>query len=203
MAGERRRKLPKAERRGQLLEMAHAIVREDGTDALTLARVAERAGVSKPIAYEHFGTRAGLLMALFKDIDDHHLHTLNEALARAPARLEEVARVAAATCMACYAECGPDALAIASALSGDDEMDAFHQGLMDAYVNLYCEVLAPYCGLPAEALHMYCAGFVGAAEGLSRELLRGRIGQADAAAILASTIVATLSADRDPRPPAD
>ncbi len=32
-----------------------------GTDALTLGHVAECAGVSKPIAYEHFGTRAGLL----------------------------------------------------------------------------------------------------------------------------------------------
>ncbi|MHC8285601.1 helix-turn-helix domain-containing protein [Pseudomonas sp. XS1P51] len=33
-----------------------------GTDALTLATLAERAGVTKPVAYEHFRTRSGLLI---------------------------------------------------------------------------------------------------------------------------------------------
>ena len=52
--------MPKEQRRIQLLETASAIVRAGGTDALTLAHLAEQAGVTKPIAYEHFGTRAGL-----------------------------------------------------------------------------------------------------------------------------------------------
>src|SRR5687767_16006033 len=55
------KKLSKAERRKQLLETAHVIVRDEGTDALTLGYLAERAGVTKPIAYGHFETRAGLL----------------------------------------------------------------------------------------------------------------------------------------------
>ncbi len=48
----------------QLLDVATSIVRAGGVDTLTLARVAEEAGVSKPIAYSHFGTRSGLLKAL-------------------------------------------------------------------------------------------------------------------------------------------
>ena len=63
------KRLPRDERRRQLLETAAAIVRAEGTDALTLARVAEQAGVTKPVAYEHFETRAGLLVALYRHFD--------------------------------------------------------------------------------------------------------------------------------------
>jgi AcrR family transcriptional regulator len=60
MSVQQPKRLPKEQRREQLLDTALAIVREQGTDAITLSYVAERAGVSKPIAYGHFGTRAGL-----------------------------------------------------------------------------------------------------------------------------------------------
>ncbi|WP_437971086.1 helix-turn-helix domain-containing protein [Sorangium sp. So ce260] len=88
------KRLPKAERRKQLLETARTIVREEGTDALTLGHLAERAGVSKPIAYEHFKTRSGLLIALALDIDDRQVEVLLAALKRTRKRLSDVARVA-------------------------------------------------------------------------------------------------------------
>ncbi|WIX82750.1 helix-turn-helix domain-containing protein [Amycolatopsis carbonis] len=47
------------ERHGQVLDTAAAVVGTEGADALTLARVAEQAGVTKPIVYGHFETRAG------------------------------------------------------------------------------------------------------------------------------------------------
>jgi AcrR family transcriptional regulator len=73
-------RLPKAERRRQLLAMALIIVREEGADRLTLGHLATRAGVSKPIAYEHFGTRTGLLAALYKALDAQHTQALQAAL---------------------------------------------------------------------------------------------------------------------------
>ncbi len=82
------KKLTKAERRKQLLETAHEIVRDEGTDALTLGYLAERAGVTKPIAYEHFETRAGLLVALYQEIDDRQVASLMDALKRTKPRLE-------------------------------------------------------------------------------------------------------------------
>ncbi|WP_413733412.1 TetR/AcrR family transcriptional regulator [Sodalis sp. RH21] len=54
-------RLSKAERRRQLLDTVLVIIREEGADRLTLGHLAVRAGVSKPITYEHFNTRAGLL----------------------------------------------------------------------------------------------------------------------------------------------
>lgn len=54
-----RRRLSKPERRVQLLEMARELIRDAGTDGFTLGRLADRAGVTKPLVYDHFGDRAG------------------------------------------------------------------------------------------------------------------------------------------------
>ncbi len=54
---------PCDERQRQLLEVAWRLVREEGTEALTLGRLAEQAEVTKPVVYDHFGTRARLLAA--------------------------------------------------------------------------------------------------------------------------------------------
>jgi AcrR family transcriptional regulator len=71
-----KRRMTRDKRHNQLLEVAYAMIRSEGTDALTLARVAERAGVSKPIAYGHFGTRSGLLSALYRAYDERQTETM-------------------------------------------------------------------------------------------------------------------------------
>lgn len=43
------KRLRKEDRRAQLLEVARGIVRQQGTEALTLGYLAERANVTKPI----------------------------------------------------------------------------------------------------------------------------------------------------------
>ncbi|RKH33406.1 TetR/AcrR family transcriptional regulator [Corallococcus praedator] len=187
------RKLPKAQRREQLLDIAQTIVREEGTDALTLGYVAERAGVSKPIAYEHFKTRSGLLIALYEQIDAQQVQALLEALKRTRKRLEDVARVMSAAYMHCYTSAGPEWHAITAAMKGDEEMEAFHRELLDSYVAIYRETLAPYSNLERDALHLRCVGIIGAAEAISRDMLRGLVDEATAAETLASLIVSWLS----------
>lgn len=183
------RKLPKAARREQLLETAMAIVRERGADALTLGQLAERAGVSKPLAYEHFGTREELLVALYRQIDERSVAALTDALACVPRRLEDVARAVSSAYMSCCSSVGPEWHAISAALKGDERMDAAQQQLVDRYVAIYREALAPFARLPADDLHLRCVGIIGAAETISREMTRGRVGQARATAQLAALIV--------------
>ncbi|MCP3136148.1 TetR/AcrR family transcriptional regulator [Pyxidicoccus xibeiensis] len=187
------RKLPKAQRREQLLDVAMQLVREEGTDALTLGSLAERAGVSKPIAYEHFKTRSGLLIALYEQLDSRQVVVLREALERTRKRLEDIARLMSTAYMHCYTSMGPEWHAISAALKGDEEMEAFQRELLDRYVDLYCEALAPYSSLKKDELHVRCVGIIGAAEAISRDMLRGRIDEPTAAATLASLIVSWLS----------
>jgi AcrR family transcriptional regulator len=193
MSESAHRKLPKAQRREQLLDVAQTLVREEGTDALTLAYVAERAGVSKPIAYEHFKTRSGLLIALYEQIDARQVQALLDALKKTRKRLEDVARVMGAAYMHCYTSAGPEWHAISAAMRGDEEMEAFHRELLDNYVAIFREALAPYSDLKKDALHLRCVGIIGAAEAISRDMLRGLVDEATAAETLASLIIRWLS----------
>ncbi|MGJ7903867.1 TetR/AcrR family transcriptional regulator [Lysobacter sp. 1R34A] len=188
------KRLPKAERREQLLETAMGIVREQGTDALTLGYLAERAGVSKPIAYEHFGTRSGLLIALYKQIDERQNAVVRRDFERTPQRLHDVARLLGESYMSCFRTAGPECHAINAALAGDEEMEKFQQELVEGYVRFYRDLLAPFApSLPADELLRRCVAIIGAGDALSREMTRGRIEEADAAATLARLIVGTMA----------
>lgn len=48
------------ERREQLLDVGRALFAQKGFDATSIEEVAHRAGVSKPVVYEHFGGKEGL-----------------------------------------------------------------------------------------------------------------------------------------------
>ena len=187
------KKLTKAERRKQLLETAHKIVRDEGTNALTLGYLAERAGVTKPIAYEHFETRAGLLVALYQEIDDRSVASLRDALNRTKPRLSDVARVLAKAYIDCYCTIGPEWHAIAAALQGDETMEKILQSLIDRYAAIYCDAFAPFTRLPKEELRLRCLAILGAGDAITRELSRGRTSQSGAAATLASLIMASLA----------
>ncbi|WP_373047655.1 TetR/AcrR family transcriptional regulator [Vulgatibacter sp.] len=182
------RRLSKAERRRQLLATALAIVREEGADRLTLGHLAARAGVSKPIAYEHFGTRSGLLIELYKTIDVEHANALREALRANPRGFEETADALAAAYMHCYADNSGEWHAVGAALSGSEEMGAVHQELVDGYVQLFVSALEPHSKLAHDVLYQRCIGLVGAGEALSAALIRGDCSEAQAADALAALI---------------
>ncbi len=48
------------QRREQLLEIGRSVFAERGYDGTSVEEIAERAGVSKPVVYEHFGGKEGL-----------------------------------------------------------------------------------------------------------------------------------------------
>lgn len=55
--------------RTRILQAAWRLLEERGAAATTLARVGQQAGVSRQAVYLHFGSRAGLLVALVDHID--------------------------------------------------------------------------------------------------------------------------------------
>ena len=48
------------ERREQLVEVGRKLFAEKGFEAVTIEEIAAKAGVSKPVVYEHFGSKDGL-----------------------------------------------------------------------------------------------------------------------------------------------
>jgi AcrR family transcriptional regulator len=55
-----RKRLSATERRTQLIEIGRKVFAERGYEATSVEEIAERAGISKPIVYEHFGGKEGL-----------------------------------------------------------------------------------------------------------------------------------------------
>ena len=174
-------RLSKAARRRQLLEVALNIVREEGADGLTLGRLAARAGVSRPITYEHFSTRSGLLAELYKSLDLQQVQALQDALQSGQQNLGETAVVLATAYIRCAAETSGEIYAVRAALSGSEEMSAVHQELLTGYVQLFATVLAPHSSLPTVDLHRCCVGLVGAGEALSVMMLAGQCSEPEAA----------------------
>ncbi|TNC18886.1 TetR/AcrR family transcriptional regulator [Amycolatopsis alkalitolerans] len=55
--------MPRAERERQMIEVAEAVFAEHGYAAASMDEIAERVGVSKPMLYEYFHSKEGLLLA--------------------------------------------------------------------------------------------------------------------------------------------
>jgi AcrR family transcriptional regulator len=181
-------RLSNGDRRRQLLDAALAIVREEGADRLTLGHLAVRAGVSKPIPYDHFGTRSGLLIELYKSLDREQAGALRDALASVKETLEDTARVLATAYVHCSADTSGEWHAVGAALSGSAEMGAVHQELIDGYVQLFVSVLEPHSVLSPGELQRRCAGFVGAGEALSTLMVHGGCSETEAAEAFSALI---------------
>ena len=74
----RGQRMPRSERRAQLLDAAQAVFVQSGYHAAAMDEIADRAGVSKPVLYQHFPGKLDLYLALL----DKHCATL-ESLVRA------------------------------------------------------------------------------------------------------------------------
>lgn len=195
MSGKR---LPRDQRRLQLLETAAAIVRAEGTDALTLARVAEQAGVTKPIAYEHFETRAGLLVALYRHFDARQGDAARAALESRAHTLEDAVAILAAAYVDCTLDAGREFGAITAALSATEEMDDFRHTQREAYAELYRQALVRFTPLPAKGGKALFLGLIGAADTLANAAAAGRMSRKDAVEALKRIMLGAL--EHSPRP---
>lgn len=190
----RARRLSGAERKRQLLDTALLIVREEGADRLTLGHLAARAGVSKPVAYDHFGTRSGLLIELYRWIDFERVEAFRASMAVGERSRGETVRTLAAAYIDCAADTSGEFHAVGAALAGSEEKAAVFQQLLDNSVEMFVSVLTPHCALPPAELRRRCIGLVGAGEALSGALVRGQCSEEEAADALASLIDGALRA---------
>jgi AcrR family transcriptional regulator len=187
------KRMPKEQRRRQLLDTAYEMVRAEGTDALTLARLAERAGVTKPIAYAHFGSRPGLLAALYRHYEERQTAAMQAAVAADGRTLEDVAQIVAGAYVDCVLTAGPECDEIASALSAFEETKDFLQASRDYYVEEFRRAFASLASLPDEAGRAVYAGLLGAAETLSYAAASGRLSRDEAVDALVRIMVGTLA----------
>jgi AcrR family transcriptional regulator len=73
-------RLPRHERRRQLLDAALEVFVSQGYHAAAMDEIADRAGVSKPVLYQHFPGKLELYLALLDESVDTLVETVRDAL---------------------------------------------------------------------------------------------------------------------------
>ncbi|WP_052071735.1 TetR/AcrR family transcriptional regulator [Sphingopyxis sp. MWB1] len=198
--GAPRKRLSRDQRFEQLIDTGWRILGAEGADALTLGRLAEQAGVTKPVVYDHFGSREGLLAALFRDFDRRQTETMDSALREAEARLDTRAAVIAHAYVECIVRQGQEIPGILAALAGSPEMSALIREHEQAFMAKCRRLLAPFAE-PHDLRPAALRAMLGAAEALSRGAAAGDLDEAAACAELCALIVQTVerSGDTPPR----
>lgn len=190
-----RRRLPREERTRQLLEVAWQLIGDEGTDALTLGKLADAAGVTKPVVYDHFGTRNGLLAALYEDYDERQTRIFDAAIDAAAATLQDKSRVIAASYVNCVLTQGREISDVVAALTGSPELAAVKKQYQHAFIEKCAAILAPFCsgkGISTASLW----AMLGAADALSDAAVAGDISEEQAQDELQSIILGMVERSR-------
>lgn len=72
------------ERREQLLDIGRRLFAKKGFEAVSVEEIAAKAGVSKPVVYEHFGGKEGLYAVVVDREMGYLLDSMTQALASTP-----------------------------------------------------------------------------------------------------------------------
>src|SRR5437762_2256570 len=94
-APERRQRLAASARRAQLVEVGRMVFAQRGYEATSVEEIAARAGISKPIVYEHFGGKEGLYAVIVDREVEHIVGRIVEAISSGSPR-ERLERAALA-----------------------------------------------------------------------------------------------------------
>lgn len=172
-----RTRLSRADRRAQMLDVARTLIEEQGADAVTLALVAEQAGVSKPMAYDHFESRTGLLLALLEDADRHYEGVARTRIAAAPETVDAIAEIISEAYIACALEAGPAAAALTAAIEANGDARDVGRASRDLHAKQFAEAFTPVLQSVDVRAHLIFVGLVAAANTLCAELTAGRISE--------------------------
>lgn len=187
-APEPRRRFTKEGRLRQLLDVSWQLIRDEGTDALTLGRLAQEAQVSKPVVYDHFGTRNGLLAALYQDFDLRQTAIIDEAIAASKPTLKDLADVIASRYIACVLTQGREIPGVLAALDGSPELAAVKRQYQHAFIEKCQQIFSPLAGSKRLTLASLW-GMLGAADALSQAAVEGEITPDQAREELVQTIL--------------
>lgn len=175
----------------QLLDIAWQIIRAEGTDALTLGYLAEKAGVTKPVVYDHFVTRAGLLAALYRDFDARQTLVMDAAIANCEPTLISTASVIAKAYVDCVLLQGNEIPGVIAALASTPELEKIKREYEAIFLEKCRNDLVPYAN-GGQITQAALRAMLGAAEALSHAAANDEISAGQASDELYETIMAMV-----------
>ena len=157
-------RLPRRERRAQLLDSALEVFVAQGYHAAAMDDIAERAGVSKPVLYQHFPGKLDLYLALLDVACDEVIDNCRSALAATHDNKTRVAAAMAAFYTYVAAENGAFRLVFESDLTSEPAVREHVERVTTECAAMIADVIHDDTGLPGEASRLLAVSLVGMAQ---------------------------------------
>jgi AcrR family transcriptional regulator len=187
-SGGRSVRLPRSARRKQLLAAAQQVFVAQGYHAAAMDDIAERAGVSKPVLYQHFPGKLELYLALLDTHCDGLVDHVRAAIRATSDNKERVHGAIGAYFDFVDHESEAFRLVFESDLRNDpavrERMDRLERGCIQAITG----TIMSDTGVSKAHAELLAAGLVGAAETAARFWLQGgrQVDKADASILLSA-----------------
>jgi AcrR family transcriptional regulator len=179
--------MPRKARRAQLLESALEVFVAQGYHAAAMDDIAVRAGVSKPVLYQHFPGKLDLYLALLDASCDQIIANCKMALDSTTDNKLRVGATMAAFYDYVSADTGAFRLVFESDLTNEPAVREHVERVTSECAVMIAEVIHEDTGLPGEASHLLAVALVGMAQVSARYWLADAspISRNDAAALIA------------------
>lgn len=181
-------RMPRSERRAQLLHAARQVFVEKGYHAAAMDDIADRAGVSKPVLYQHFPGKRDLYLALLDESAEQLLARIHQALLSTDDNKQRVS----ATVQAYFDFVGDPATAHRILFESDLTNEPAVRERLDRFTVICAQEIAKIItedtGLPVEESNLLAVGLVGNAQFTARywSESRGSIPRDTAAELVAT-----------------
>jgi AcrR family transcriptional regulator len=179
--------MPRKERRAQLLDSALEVFVAQGYHAAAMDDIAERAGVSKPVLYQHFPGKLDLYLALLEHAADQIISDTRDALAST----QDNERRVDATMQVFFDYVAHDEGAFRLVFESDLTNEPAVREQVDRVTKICADeitaVIEEDTGLPDEAARLVAVSLVGMAQVSARFWLQagGEIQRQEAASLVA------------------
>jgi AcrR family transcriptional regulator len=179
--------MPRRERRAQLLESALEVFVAQGYHAAAMDDIADRAGVSKPVLYQHFPGKLDLYLALLDSSCDTIIDNCRQALESTHDNKHRVAATMDAFFEYVAGDTGAFRLVFESDLTNEPAVREQVDRVTSECAAMIAHVIHDDTGLPDTASRLLAVSLVGMAQVSARFWLSeaGGISKADAAALVA------------------
>jgi len=185
----RGQRLPRRERRAQLLDAAREVFVAQGYHAAAMDDIADTAGVSKPVLYQHFPGKLDLYLALLDQSSDALVAAVSDALASTADNKLRVQATVQAYFDFVDDPGGAFRLIFESDLTNEAAVRERVDRANDACAALVSKVIAEDTGLTDDEALLLASGLGGLAQTAARRWLRdGSAIPKDVAAGLVSTL---------------
>jgi AcrR family transcriptional regulator len=163
-------RLPAARRRRQLLDVARRVFADRGFHPTSMNEIAEAAGVTKPVLYQHFRSKRVLYLELLDDVGGQLRQAIDKATASATGPREQVESGFRAYFRFVAAHEDAFRVLFSGGTRRDEEFNATVRQVEDAIAETIAALIEVE-GLDRGTRRLLAHGLVGLAEGASRHWL--------------------------------